>query len=253
MFKWKSFDVEKKKKTLKDIKLNEISLVDKPANGVPFLIVKSESGEQLSSLEELLSVEEFNETEIEKVEAALQQLSFLDDDSSDAIGNLILAVATNPKLAKSCEQESWPSITGKCDDDVVELDCLIEKNDLNEVEQYFQKFVIGKSVSEDNFELAIIDNALEIISDLDEDSLSAIHNLLKVDWSNKGLLWPSIIARGSADNDSDDEPVKKDSNLNWPSFAVDDGTVADDAEDGDFDFEYSYEKSNILWPSFGVN
>jgi len=239
MIKW-NFDKDKKKtRNLQDIETNEVSLVDSPANGIPFLIVKNEAGTQLNSLEEIISCEEFDSAAVEEVDVIMKQLDFIDDDTADAISNLCLAVASNPALAKSCAEGHWPSITGI--KEIVELPCLVEKSELNEVESFFQKFV---STSE--FELAIIDNALETIGDLDDTSLSAVYSLMKLDWKEADVeKWPSISRREEIsvekntdddDNDSEDEPLTKRSL--WPSISNREGRP-----------EPAKEAKPKLWPS----
>jgi len=207
----KLFDKKKKiPRDLNSISLNEVSFVDKPANGISFLIVKSENGEQLNPLEELVSAERFDEVEVEKVNAALTQLAFLDDDSASAVGTLVLAVATKPEVAKNCEAV-WPSISGS--EQVAELPCLIHKAELNQVEQFIQKF--ANKAGMDEAELEVVDNVLEIISDLDNDSLDAVHSLLKVEFSGEiTTRWPSFFKH--IDSSTIQEPVKN-SDLLWPT------------------------------------
>ncbi len=193
MFRFEDLTLTKeKKKELKDIKLNEISVVDSPANQIPFLIVKAKAGEQLNPLEQLLALEEFEGVEVKKVDGCLKQLDFLDDETADAVGILVMAAA-------SCEGLAVGETVGT---------------------------FFSKAEMEDD-EREVIDNALQVVSDLDGASLTAIRSLLKLAAGGAitAAKWPSISASQSATQDqsaAQDEPAQS-SVQNAPSANVNKG------------------------------
>ena len=214
----KLFD-KKKTRNLKDIDLNEVSLVDSPANGIPFLIVKRENGIGLNDLDELISCETFSKEQAEQVDMIMKQIGDIDDETASAIGDLLLAVSSNPKVAKNCITY-WPSLTGI--DSTIEIPSLVKKSELNQVEIFLQKFVSKAQL--DNDEIEIVSESLETISDLDKDSLDAIYDLLKMEFSEQTVTnrWPSLTGSNydidSALEVTEQEPVKKKSGLKWPTM-----------------------------------
>jgi len=210
------FDKNKKERGLKDIHLNEVSFVNKPASKLPFLIVKSEAGESLNDLDELLSCESFSDEDVEIVDGIMKQIGDLDDDTASAIGDLLLCVSAHPVIAKSCDVENWSSLTGI---ELVDIPCLIEKAELNQVEEFIQKFAAKAQLQRD--ELEIIDNSLQVISDMDKDSLDAVYSLLKIEFSEDVInrRWPSMF-RHLSESESVEQPVAKKSGLRWPSISA---------------------------------
>jgi len=206
----KLFDKDKENRKLRDIKISEISLVDKPANNCRFLIEKLEAGETFNDLDELISCEAFTDEQAEQIDEIMKWLD-LDDDTTSAIGDLLLAINSQPDIAKSCE-ESWPSINRQVDS-VIDIPCLIKKSELNLVDVLLQSFVSKAALQSD--EIEIISKALEIISDLDEISLQAVYDLLKISFSEETLThkWPSLFKHIEVET----QPVKK-TGLKWPSI-----------------------------------
>lgn len=184
-----------------------------------YLIAKSESDETLNWLDELLSCETFSSDEqAGQVDSIMKQLGDMDDDTASAIADLLLAVASEQEIAQCCDVGNWPSLTGL---EQIEIPCLIEKAELNQVEQFIQKFVTKAEMEED--ELGVIDSALETISALDDASLSALHSLFKIEFSETTIkkLWPSLFKQESSAADGlDDSPEsKKKSGLKWPTIS----------------------------------
>lgn len=214
---------KKKTRKLKDIQLSEISMVDNPASQISFIIIKRQNGEQLNDLDELISCETFTTEQAEQIDKIMKQLGDIDSDTAEAIGVLVLAVSSDTKVAKSCE-EIWPSISGI---ELIEIECLVSKSELNIVEQFIQKFVTKKETNED--ELDVINAALETIADLDGDSINAVYNLLKIKFAKVGKLWPSFFKHidqeysdqeysEQEDSEQGQEQVSK-SGLKWPSIS----------------------------------
>lgn len=182
------------------------------ANNCQFLITKSEAGETLNDLDELLSCENFDEQQTEQVDGIMKQLDFLDDDSASAIGDLLLAVTSEQRIAKSCDVENWESITGL---EQIEIPCLVKKSELNIVDEFVQKFVTKSEMESE--ELEVISSALETISDLDNESLGAVHSLLKIEFSETTVtkLWPSLFKRNETNQAEAEQTVAKKSGLKW--------------------------------------
>lgn len=232
------FKGKKKTRDLKDISLNEVSYVDSPANQCQFLIIKRDSGEQLNDLDELLSCEAFTDEQAEQVDLIMKQIGDIDDDTASAIGDLLLAVTSDSEVAKYCDVGHWTSLTGI---ELAQLPCLVKKSELNDVEDFIQKFVT-KAQMEDA-ELEVISKALETISDLDEASLVAVYDLLKVEFSEATIKerWPSLFSQ-QQDTGQEPEPVKKDtSGSKWPSISARDtlGTQK----------QSPIKKTGLKWPS----
>jgi len=175
--------------------------------------VKRDSGETLNDLDELLSCESFSDEDAETVDGIVKQIGDLDDATTSAIGDLLLCVSAHPAIVKSCDVANWPSLTGI---ELVEIPCLIEKSEFNQVDVLLQSFVSKAQINSD--ELDVIDNALSVISDLDEISLQAVTDLLKMEFSETTITkrWPSLLKHLSESESSNSEPVKK-SGLRWPS------------------------------------
>lgn len=183
-----------------------------------FLIAKSEANETFNELESLIDCETFSEEQAEQVDGILKQLGDIDTDTASAIGDLLLCVTSEQAIAKSCDVGSWPSLTGL---EQREIPCLVKKSELNVCEQFIQKFCT-KAESEDD-DIEVINKALEVISDLDDDSLNAIHSLLRIEFSETTISkrWPSLFKHLSESESSvseDNSPAKKKkSGLKWPT------------------------------------
>lgn len=188
--------------------------MEKKKSSLKYLIAKSEADETLSWLDELLNCETFSDEQAKEVDGIMKQLDFLDDDSASAIADLLLAVTSEQEIAKSCDAENWPSITGL---EQVELPCLIEKAEINQVEHFIQKFATKARLQED--ELEIISKSLETISDLDDDSLNAVHSLLKIEFSETTITkhWPSLFKH--LGQEAEQPVAKKKSGLKWPTIS----------------------------------
>jgi len=183
-------------------------------NNCRFLIEKLEAGETFNDLDELISCEAFTDEQAEQIDEIMKWLD-LDDATTSAIGDLLLAVTSRQEIAKSCDAANWPSITGI---ELAELPCLIHKSELNQVEEFIQRLVTKAEMDEN--ETDIISKSLETIADLDEISLGAVYDLLRLEFSKDTITrkWPSLFSHVSSDIE-DSEPVKK-SGLRWPSISV---------------------------------
>lgn len=189
MFRFEDLQKSKKHGKLKDIKIGEVSLVDMPANKLPFLIVKNEAGEQFSDLDELLSCEEFSDEQAEQLDEIMKWLD-LDSDTSSAIGDLLLAVNSRPEIAKVCD---------------------------GNFEEFTQSFISKAALQSD--ELEVINNALDVVSDLDDVSLQALTDLLRIRFSENVITkrWPSLFKHIEVEKDS--EPIER-RGLLWPSLST---------------------------------
>ena len=189
----------------------------KKKSSLEYLIAKSEAGDTLNDLDELLNCEAFSDEQAKQVDAIMKQLDFLDDETSSAIGDLLLAVTSQIEVVKYCEV-GWPSLSGQA---LVEIPCLIEKAELNSVETFIQSFCTKAEV--EDAELEIVSKALETISDLDEASLQAVKDLLKVEFSKNtiAIRWPAFFHNIETQQvESSGQPVaKKKSGLKWPSIS----------------------------------
>lgn len=181
-------------------------------NNCQFLIEKREAGKPLNELDELLACEEFFDEQAEEVDEIMKQLDFLDDTAASSIGDLLLAVTNAPEIAKYCDCGHWESLTGT---ELIEVPCLVKKHELNKVEEFIQKFATKSEM--ESAELEVISNSLETISDLDDASLQAVYNLLKIEFSEATITkrWPSMFK--STDSQSEQSTVKK-IGLKWPSL-----------------------------------
>lgn len=200
-----------------------------------FLIAKSEANETLNDLDELLSCEKFSDEQAEAIDGIMKQIGDIDDDTSSAIGDLLLAVTSEQTIAKSCDDddvESWPSLTGLEQDglELLEIPCLVKKSELNQVDDFLLKFCTKAESGDD--EIEVISSALETISDLDDDSLNAVHSLLKIEFSETTISkrWPSLFkeeseSESSVSADNSSQPAKKKSGLKWPTRNIITGTV----------------------------
>jgi len=192
MFRFDDLQKNKKHGKLKDIKPNEISYVDRPANQLEFLVVKRDSGETFNDLDELFSCESFSDEDAEIVDGIMKWLD-LDDATTSAIGDLLLAVTSNTEIAKACMSDS------------------------SGVEEFVKDFVSKAEFADD--EIEVIDNALEVISDLDDMSLQAVRDLLKINFLEDVVIkrWPSLFKHMSESEVGDSGQVRK-TGLKWPSI-----------------------------------
>lgn len=193
--------------------------MEKITNNLPFLIAKQDAGEAFTDLDELLSMETFNDEQIETVDNIMKVIGDIDDDTASAIGDLLLCVTAQPEIAKYVGV-GWPSIS---DQEQVKMSSLIHKSELNTVEIFIQEFASKSEMESD--ELEVIEKALETISDLDADSLGAVYLLLKVGFSPNTVAhrWPSFFK--SQQNQEHEaaqtqSSVKKKTGLRWPSIVL---------------------------------
>lgn len=174
-------ETETKHGKLKDIALNEISMVDSPANKQPFLFFKNKK----NSLQEVLEAEEFDQQELEEVQEICKQLQEISTKEADAIAILVLASTTDT-----------PAV--------------IVKND---------SICLSADLQDDN-EVECLDRALEVISKLGSDSLGAVCQLVKLGESGT-IEWPSLTGNVAVvvedDDEPEPEPVKKSGKM-WPSL-----------------------------------
>lgn len=236
-----------------------------------FLIAKSEANETLNDLDELLNCETFSDEQAEQVDGIMKQLDFLDDASASAIGDLLLAVTSEQNIAKSCDVGNWPSLTGT---ELIQFNlpcCLVKKQKLNDCEVFLLQFVAKAQLQKD--ELEVVNKALEIISDLDDDSLNAVHSLLKIEFSETTISkrWPSLFKHLSESEDSlseagESQPTKKKTGLKWPtrnSFTgMNQKRHSNDilnpltgqyrADDSDNNEMEKNDEPSPKWPSFGA-
>lgn len=81
-----------KSRALKNIELQEISLVDKPANQKRFLFFKNEDGDELDKLLSVLESAQFDSESDIVITKAIDVLTSLDADERTAIAKTILAI-----------------------------------------------------------------------------------------------------------------------------------------------------------------
>ncbi len=176
------FDKHKKKHgKLKDINVNEVSMVSSPANEEPFLFFKNQERGSLS-LQDVLEAEaeNFDAKELVAVKSACVQLQKISEKEAEAISILVLG--------------------SHGDSPAVVVD---EKENIN----------LSDDLEDDDSE--VLSAAMETLGDLDTDQLSAVRVLLKMDEGIAKAIWPSLSGGSAVD---DDEPVKKNTGeLIWPS------------------------------------
>lgn len=215
---------KKKAKKLKDINLNEISFVDKPANKQDFVFFKSQQKADWLEVVAAADIQEFELSSIEvtEVEDAFVHFEKLSESERDAISTLVLG--SGGKI---------PAVSVDKDDTIT----------------------IG---TDDEDEEKILSDALKTIGDLSSDQLSAVRVLLKMG-SVAELLWPSLSGQTQQQQtvkkntsslkwpslsqhvpeEQEVEPVKK-SDLLWPSLAVNDNIEIEPVKK---------DTSGLLWPS----
>lgn len=81
-----------KSRTLRDIELQEISLVDKPASKKKFLFFKSDDGDELDMLLSVLEQGDFDEQSDVAITKALSILTNLEAEARTAIAKTIMAI-----------------------------------------------------------------------------------------------------------------------------------------------------------------
>ena len=100
----------KKQRKLKDIEVDEISLVDKPANRVKFLIVKNEDDEEGITVNDLFDVffgigcegdyyfDKLDEDKKQELKSAIEEVAKLYDDMPDELQIAIKTNGSTPRM-----------------------------------------------------------------------------------------------------------------------------------------------------------
>lgn len=186
---------KKEPRELKNLHIDEVSLVDSPANKQSFLFFKSEN-----PLTEVLIAEEFTDDEIQRLESICQPLQKASDEEANAISILVLGAGSDePQVS-----------VDKSDSIVIETD----DDEANKVLSDALEVVGGLELDSQSAVRRLLKFNWQ--GKILWPSLSAHQNAVEDKPVNKntGGLWPSISGRAI----EKEEVVAKKTGLKWPSL-----------------------------------